>query len=210
MTARSARVLVAEDHPVFRRGLADALRGAGFTVVAEVADGAAALDGIRAHAPEIAVLDIEMPGTSGFDAARALAEDAGRPALVFLTMHKDGAMLRRALELGARGYVLKDAAVSEIVACLDTVAAGRVYVSGAVDAPRSDAASRLTPAERRVLELIAEDRTTADVAAALGISPKTVENHRANICRKLGLQGPQALLRYALAQRRPMERDRGA
>lgn len=210
MTTRTTRVLVAEDHPVFRRGLADALRDAGFAVVAEVADGAAALEAIRTHAPGIAVLDIEMPGMSGFDAARALATADPRPALVFLTMHKDGAMLRRALELGARGYVLKDAAVSEIVTCLDAVAAGRVFVSGAVDAPRPDAASRLTPAERRVLALIAEDRTSSDVASALGISPKTVENHRANICRKLGLQGPQALLRFALSQRRPIGRDRGA
>lgn len=206
---RAVQVIVAEDHPVFRQGLADALRGAGYEVVAAVADGESAAAAIRAHRPEIAILDIEMPLLSGFDVARDCAAEGVEVQTVFLTMHRDGAMLRRAIEIGARGYVLKDAAISEITACLEAVAAGRMYVSGALEAPRQPDAARLTRAERRVLELIAEGGTSAEVAAALGVSPKTIENHRGNICRKLGIRGPQALLRYALSQRPTLERDRG-
>lgn len=207
---RPVQVIVAEDHPVFRQGLADALRGAGYEVVAAVGDGPAAAEAIRAHSPAIAILDIEMPRLSGFDVARECAASHPDVQVVFLTMHRDGAMLRRAIELGARGYVLKDAAIGEITACLTAVASGRMYVSGALDAPRQPETARLTRTERRVLELIADGGTSAEVAQALGVSPKTIENHRGSICRKLGIRGPQALLRYALSQRPSMSRDRGS
>lgn len=204
-------VVVAEDHPLFRKGLVDVLRSSpGFEVVGEAGDGATALELLRTLRPRIALLDIEMPVVTGFGVAEAAAREGLDPALVFLTMYRDAAMMRRALALGAKGYVLKDGAVEEIVSCLEAVAAGRVFVSGTIsgvaDGPAALEAvptllARLTPAERGVLALIAQDRTSAEIAAALEIRPKTVDNHRSHICQKLGLHGPQALLRFALANR---------
>jgi DNA-binding NarL/FixJ family response regulator len=204
-------VVVAEDHPLFRKGLVDVLRSSkGFEVVGEAGDGATALELLRTLRPRIALLDIEMPQVTGFGVAEAAAREGLDAALVFLTMYKDAAMMRRALALGAQGYVLKDGAVEEIVACLEAVAAGRVFVSGAISGHSEGPGvleavpallARLTPAERGVLALIAQDRTSAEIAVALGIRPKTVDNHRSHICQKLGLRGPQALLRFALAHR---------
>jgi DNA-binding NarL/FixJ family response regulator len=178
-------------------------------VVGEAGDGAEALALLRTLRPRIALLDIEMPLVTGFNVAETAAREGLDHAVVFLTMYKDAAMMRRALALGAKGYVLKDGAVDEIVSCLDAVAAGRVFISGAIAAeggaagaePSPALLARLSPAERGVLALIARDLTSAEIGAALDIRPKTVENHRSHICRKLGLRGPQALLRFALANR---------
>lgn len=205
-------VVIAEDHPVFRRGLADVLEASeGFRSVGEAADGNDALELVRRHRPRIALLDIEMPGITGFAVAERIREEEMDTAIVFLTMYKDASMMRRALDLGALGYVLKDCAVEEIVSCLDAVANGRLFVSGAIGEPLDGRAStpvdvlrrlaRLTPAERVVLASIAEGRTSNEIAAELGIRPKTVENHRSHLCQKLGLHGPQSLLRFVLAHR---------
>jgi DNA-binding NarL/FixJ family response regulator len=215
MTADTA-VVIAEDHPVFRKGLADLVREAAtFRIVGEATTGQEALDLVRRHRPQIAVLDIEMPEMSGLDVAAAIRDEGIDTALVVLTMYRDSALLRRALELGVRGYVLKDSAVTDIVACLNMVAAGRTYVSGALSVETSEsredgtkglaAVGRLTPAERRILARVAEGLTSSEIANALDISPKTVENHRSHICRKLGLRGPQALLRFALEHKAALE-----
>lgn len=205
-------VVIAEDHPVFRKGLCEVLGASpSFDIVGEAGDGAAALDLVRRHRPRIALLDIEMPLVTGLEVADTIRREELGAAVVILTMYRDARMLRRALDYGTKGYVLKDSAVTEIVACLEMVALGRVYVSGAIDGASSisdvgrqaagDGAllATLTAAERRVLRLIAQDRTSAEIAVALGISPKTVENHRSHMCRKLDLRRPQALLRFALA-----------
>jgi DNA-binding NarL/FixJ family response regulator len=131
-------------------------------------------------------------------------------------MYRDAGIFRRALDLGARGYVLKDSAAVEIVACLHTVAAGRAYISPALSQELLDRRSELmqpsvagvgdlSPAERRVLQLVAGGLTTAEIASTLGNSPKTIENHRSHICQKLGLDGPQPLLRFALEHRHLLE-----
>jgi DNA-binding NarL/FixJ family response regulator len=211
--SQSISVVIAEDHPVFRKGLCEVLgASSAFDIVGEAGDGSAALDLVRRHRPRIALLDIEMPVLTGLEVADAIRKEELGAAVVILTMYRDARMLRRALDLGTKGYVLKDSAVTEIVACLEMVARGRVYVSGAIagaaDARGTDrtapgdgtALATLTAAERRVLRLIAQDLTSAEIAARLGISPKTVENHRSHMCRKLGLRRPQALLRFALAQ----------
>lgn len=203
-------VVIAEDHPVFRKGLSDVLSSApGFRIVAEVGDGAAALEAVRRCRPRIALLDLDMPKASGLAVAEAIRSEALGAEVVILTMHKDAALFRRALDLGARGYVLKDSAATEIVACLNLVAAGRAYISPALssdllerraEVPVAELAAveGLTPAERRILRLIAQGLTSAAIARSLGITTKTVENHRLHICTKLGLRGPQALLRFAL------------
>lgn len=206
-------VVVAEDHPLFRKGLTDALAvDASFRIVGEAADGEQALELLRRHRPRIALLDLDMPKLSGLAVAEAVRREALGSIVVMLTMYKDAAMLRRALDIGAKGYVLKDSALTDIVACLNLVATGRAYISPAlstellerdVATPTAElaAVAQLTPAERRVLRFIAQGLTSAAIANQLGISAKTVENHRLHMCTKLGLRGPQALLRFALERK---------
>ena len=204
---------IAEDHPVFRKGLTDVLRTApDLLVVGEAGDGEAALALVRRHRPQIALLDLDMPKASGLSVAETVRREALGAEVVILTMYKESGLLRRALDVGAKGYVLKDSAATDIVACLRMVAAGRAYISPALTGDLLErraslpvaelaALADLTVAERRVLRLIAQGHTTAAVATALGIRPKTVENHRLHICAKLGLHGPQALLRFALERK---------
>jgi DNA-binding NarL/FixJ family response regulator len=203
-------VVVAEDHPVFRKGLTDVLAATPeIRIVGEAGDGETALALVRRLQPRIALLDIDMPKASGLAVAETVRRECPGTDVVILTMHKDAALFRRALDVGARGYVLKDSAATDLVACLHMVASGRAYISPALsgdllerhaDQPVAELAalSRLTPAERRVLALIARGLTSAAIAEVQGISPKTVENHRQHICGKLSLHGPQALLRFAL------------
>jgi DNA-binding NarL/FixJ family response regulator len=203
-------IIIADDHPLFRRGLMEVLESEhAFKIVAEAYDGTAALALIERHAPDIALLDISMPGMSGLEVAERVRAAGLRSAVVLLTMYREPAIFRRALDAGVKGYVLKDSAVVEIVACLYTVAAGRAYISPALStelldrraeliSPAARALSALTPAEQPVMRLIARGRTSAEIAAALGKSVKTIENHRSHICQKMGLSGPQALLRFAL------------
>ena len=210
-------LVVAEDHPVFRKGLTDVLRGdAAFRILGEAGDGEEALVLVRRHRPRIVLLDIDMPKSSGLAVAEGVRREGLGTAVVMLTMYKDAPMFRRALDVGARGYVLKDSAVTEIVACLHTVASGRAYISpalstelldrqGAASQPELEGLSDLTAAERRVLRLIAQGLTSVAIAESLDISPKTVENHRLHICGKLGLRGPQALLRFALERKALLE-----
>lgn len=203
-------VVIAEDHPLFRKGLADVLDGApDFRIAGEAGDGEAALELLRRLRPRIALLDIDMPKVSGLAVAEAIRRERLGAEVVILTMYRDAALFRRALDVGARGYVLKDSAATDIVACLRMVASGRPYISPALSGDLLDrvagapvaelaAMAALTPAERRILRLIAQGLTSAAAGESLGISPKTVENHRLHICEKLHLHGPQALLRFAL------------
>jgi DNA-binding NarL/FixJ family response regulator len=209
----SITIVLADDHPLFRKGLADVIAAEpSFRIVGQAGDGETALELVRVHQPRVAILDIEMPKASGLVVAETIRNESLPTQPVILTMHRDAAMLHRALDCGARGYLLKDSAVSDIVACLHVVASGRAYISSALSTELLDGKARngpdqdaplvgLTPAERRVLDLIAGGQTSPQIAATLSISPKTVENHRSHICRKLGLSGPQALLRFALANR---------
>ena len=205
-------LVIAEDHPVFRKGLTDIIGAEpAFRVVGEAGDGEAALALVRRHKPRVALLDLEMPKASGLVVAETVREEGLGTQLVILTMHRDAGIFRKALDTGAKGYVLKDSAVTDVVACLHAVAAGRAYISPGLStellsrhdelgATASGRAS-LTGAERRVLRFIAQGLTSAAIAAELGITEKTVENHRQHICGKLGLHGPQALLRFALERK---------
>jgi DNA-binding NarL/FixJ family response regulator len=206
-------LVIAEDHPLFRKGLIDALsEDPTFQILGEAADGDVALELVRRHRPRVALLDVDMPRRGGLAVAEAVRREQLGAAVVMLTMYKDAAMLHRALDAGAKGYVLKDSAVTDIVACLHLVAAGRAYVSPALSSdlldrhtptPSGDlaAVARLSPAEQRIVRFIAQGLTSAEIAVKLDISVKTVENHRLHICDKLGLRGPQALLRFALERK---------
>lgn len=204
------KVVIADDHPIFRRGLCQIIESdPSIKVVAEADDGEAALVAVQEHVPQVAVIDVDMPNRDGFDVMQTIRAKRLPVAVIFLTMHKDERIFNKALDLGVTGYVLKDSAITEIVAGIKAVAAGQNYVSPALSTSLLKRATRattppppgldnLTPTERRVLKLIAEYKTSKEIATELFISIRTVEHHRANISTKLELKGSHALLKFAL------------
>jgi DNA-binding NarL/FixJ family response regulator len=209
------RVLIADDHPVFRHGLATILAdGKEFEVVGEASEGSSALAMMEQLAPDIAVLDIAMPGMSGLDVVRTANERNIEVEFVILTMYNDEVYFHSAMELGVKGYVLKESALHDLLACLRAVADGRFYVSPLVShylVKRNEelktlytaqpSLRELTPTEKKILRLIAENRTSREIGKLLHISYRTVQNHRTNICQKLNLQGYNRLLQFALENR---------
>jgi len=205
------RLLIADDHPLLRAGLRQVIEtDPHLQIVAEAADGASALQLLAAHQPDVAVLDIQMPQLTGFALLREMRARRLTTAVVFLTMYRDEEMFNEALDLGALGYVLKDSATTDIVGAIRAAAAGQPYISPAISGFLFNRATRtktlsqqhpslndLTPTERRVLKLIAENNTSKEIAAELFISYRTVENHRSNICQKLNLKGSHSLLKFA-------------
>ncbi len=210
--APDIRIVIADDHPIVRSGLRINIESdPHLHVIVEAGDGHAALAAIEQHQPDVAVLDVNMPGLSGFEVMRQLRARKLPVAVIFLTIHSDEVMFNEALDLGALGYVLKESAVTDIVAGVKAVAAGRPFISSALSghllnrsaratglAEHKPGLSDLTATERRIVRLIAQQKESKDIAEELTISYRTVENHRANICRKLDLQGHNALLRFAL------------
>jgi two-component system, NarL family, response regulator DegU len=205
-------ILIADDHPIFRKGLRQVIEAeAGLKVVAEAGEGIAALEQIQQLQPDVVVLDIHMPNMSGFDLLHALKGRAIEVGVIFLTMHKAEDVFNAAMDLGVKGYVLKESAVTDIVSCIRAVAAGEPFISPQLSSfllnrrARSAALRQaqpsladLTPTERRVLRMLADYKTSKQIADELFIHPRTVDNHRANICTKLGLHGSHALLRFAV------------
>jgi DNA-binding NarL/FixJ family response regulator len=209
---REVRVLIADDHPIFRQGLRRIIETEPqLKVVFEAADGEQALQWLQGAGADIAVLDLTMPIKDGFAVARAVREQRLQVPLVLLTMHKDEHYLNAALDLGVQGYVVKDSATTEIVNCIQAVIGGQEYVSptlssflirrsrsAATLAEQKPALTQLTPTERRVLKLIAEGQTSREIAVQLNIGVRTVEHHRNNIALKLELRGSHALLKFAV------------
>jgi len=210
-----ARVVIADDHPIFRGGLRQVLRESpSISLEGEAEDGEAALNLIRELDPDVAVLDMAMPRLDGMTILRKVRQERLRSAVVFLTLHSDAAVLEEALSLGARGYVLKDSVGSEIVHAVEAAVRGEVYVSpqllGALSSlrarqstlsERKPGLAELTPSERRVLALVADGKSSREIAEALFVSVRTVENHRAAMAVKLDLHGAHALARFAVAHR---------
>ena len=200
------RILLAEDERIVLQGVRALLEQAGFEVVAEAADGREALDlAARLH-PDVAILDLAMSGMNGLTAAREMARTAPATRTVLLTSHRREEQVLEALEAGVKGYVLKSQALADLVAALHEVARGHVYRSPGiaqtvVDAcvgekrPRGD---HLTPREREVLQLIAEGKSTKEVAQVLGVSVKTAEFHRSRLMEKLEIHETASLVRYAI------------
>ena len=215
MAATEIRIVVADDHPIVRQGLRQAMEAVrGLKVVAEATDGLMALDQIKSLKPRVAVLDIDMPELDGFGVVRALRSERIDVEVVFLTTHRDEDFLNEAINLGAKGYVLKDSALTDIVNCVKLVASGQHYVSPALTdlllnrqrrtaslSQRKPELKDLSPAERRVLKLLAEYKTSREIAAELFISHRTVETHRTNICNKLEIHGNHSLMKFALAHK---------
>jgi DNA-binding NarL/FixJ family response regulator len=213
------RILIADDHPVVRKGLRMAIEeDTGLAIVAEAADGETALALIQELLPQVAVLDVDMPKLDGFGVAREIRKKQLPVEMIFLTMHAQEDLLRAAIDLGVKGYILKDSALLEIVVAVRAVATGTPYLNSTLTARllqrqplRSGSPAHrptgetdnapvdgLTPTERRIVQLIAADKSSKEIGAELSIHYRTIENHRTNICRKLGLEGSNALLRFAL------------
>lgn len=212
------RIVIADDHPVFRRGLQMVITSDPMLkVVGEASGGTEAISIIETLHPDVAVLDIDMPDKNGFDVVRRVQTLPSVPKIVFLTMHQDEALFNGAFDLGVQGYLLKDSAVTDIIKSIKAVAAGEHFISSSLSTflvnrsrrsvsllERKPTIEDLTPTERRVLRLIAENKTSKEIADLLCISLRTVENHRAHICQKLDLRGAHALLKFALTHKQEL------
>src|ERR1700690_1943596 len=209
------RIAIVDDHPLFREGLRQVIQSdRRFELIGEADQGKAALELILKTKPDLAVLDIHLPLMNGFEVAAALQARRSPTRLVILTMLRDETAFHQAMNLGIQGYVLKENAAGEIVNCLLAVAADSAYVSPSLSGyllPRYKRAmtltrtqpglADLTAAQRLVLRLIADKKTTKEIAAELSVSPRTVESHRAKITGKLSLKGSNSLLHFALENR---------
>ena len=185
-----------------------------FAVIAQAGDGQQTLEQARELKPDILLLDVNMPVLDGLGVARACREERLPCAVVFLTMHHDESLLQEAIKTGVRGYVLKESVAGEILQAVRTVAAGEDYLSPSVASlllkhsrraqaleEKREGLALLAVSEQRVLKLVASDRTSKEIAGELGLSVRTVENHRARICAKLGLQGVHSLVKFAFEHR---------
>jgi len=214
-------ILIADDHPMIRDSLRHAIESnTEWEVAGEAQDVEVTIELINKLQPAIVILDISMPVRNGFEVVSALRQKKVQTQVIFLTMHRNEDFFQRALDLDVRGYVLKDSAVIDVVSAIKAVSRGEHYTSPALTSylikKRSSGSSAvsseqglglhtLSPTERRVLELIAEYKTSRDIAEELNTSPRTVETHRTNICQKLGLHGRHALMKFALENKSSSE-----
>lgn len=186
------RVLIADDHGIVRSGLRLLLeRQPDIEVVAEAADGAEARELAVRERPDLAILDVKMPKLTGLQATREIRAQAPEVDVLLLSMHDDERYVEEAMKAGASGYVVKTQADTDLMAAIRAVERGESF-----PAPRGH--DQLTPREEEVVKLVAEAHTTKDIAAILHLSEKTVENHRANAMRKLGMRDRVELVRYAI------------
>ena len=185
-----------------------------YKIVAEVGDGEEAIDAIKQHKPKIAILDVDMPGKNGFDVARWIQKNDVSTEIIFLTMHKDEDLFNEAIDLGARGFVLKDSALTDMIECLSAVVRSGHFASHPLTtflinrtkrtiqmSEKTPSLNSLTPSERKVLKAIADKLTSKEIADELSISYRTVEKHRSNIAKKLNLKGSNSLLKFAISSR---------
>jgi two-component system response regulator NreC len=200
------RIVLADDHILVRQGLKSLLEREGFQVVAEASDGQEALRHVESLQPDIAVMDISMPTLNGLNAAREISLSSPKTKTILLTQHDEGQYIREALEAGVKGYVLKNQVASDLLLAIRQVSRGQVYLSPGVSSAVMEAyqskseksKNPLTSRERQVLQLIAEGKSTKDVASLLGISVKTAESHRTRLMQKLDIHETASLVLYAV------------
>jgi two-component system, NarL family, response regulator NreC len=209
---RKTRILLADDHKLMRRGLKALIeQQPDLSIVGEADDGRQAVALTATLKPDLLVMDIGMPNLNGIEAAHQITQANPTTAIVILSMHSDESYVLRALKAGAKGYLLKDSAESDLIRAVHAVAGGKSFFSPAVSkvllddyvrklqrSGAEDAYDLLTPREREILQLIAEGKSNKDVANLLNLSVYTVETHRANIMEKLNLRGIPELILYAV------------
>src|SRR6478735_2484736 len=202
----AVRGLLADDHEMVRQGLRILLEREGFQVVGEASDGRQAMKLCETHSPEVAILDLAMPLLNGVDAAREIIKTNPRTKVVLLTMHTEDHLILESLRAGVTGYVLKTKASGELVQALRAVCRGEMFLTQTISRTIVQAFLQNTPVpgnpisdrERQVLQLVAEGKTTKEIASLLGISVKTAESHRTNLMEKLDIHDTAGLVRYAL------------
>jgi DNA-binding NarL/FixJ family response regulator len=202
------RVLIADDHGIVRSGLRMLIeRQADMSVVGEAEDGVAALRCAQAERPDVVVLDVSMPRMTGLQAAREIRSHLPDTRALLLSMHDDDRYFLEGLESGAAGYVLKRAADTDLIGALRMVADGRMFLSDDsqralvndwLEGGQAQPDDPLSPRELEVVKLVAEAYTNRQIAATLNVSEKTVESHRANVLRKLGMRDRVQIVRYAI------------
>jgi two-component system, NarL family, response regulator NreC len=209
---KTIRILLADDHTVVRKGLRLLLENhPGFQVIADAADGRAAVSLAAEHSPDVVVMDVAMPGLNGIEAARQISAKLPHTAIVFLSMHSDESYVLKALKAGARAYLLKDSAEQDLIGAVIAVSEGKAFFSPAIskmlvedymrqmqERQIEDSYELLTTREREILQLLAEGKNNKEVAGILNLSLYTVETHRGNILQKLNLHSGAELILYAI------------
>ncbi|MCS7076395.1 MAG: response regulator transcription factor [Bacteroidia bacterium] len=209
----SITILVADDHPIFRKGLVDILQmSIQECVLYECSNGKESIDLLSQNKIDIILLDVDMPQVDGFSVCRYIKENNLITRVIFLTMHKDITVFQTAMELGADAFLIKDNTAEEIILCLERVKRGQKYVSQQLNDYQNEyqqlsqrkrriksLVEELTQTERRTLKLVSQNYSCKEIADILFVTPKSVENYRSRICKKLGLEtGNNALVRWAL------------
>lgn len=204
------RIVIADDHEIVRQGLRMLLENDGCEVVGEYASGREAVEGVNEKRPDVAVMDISMPDLNGVDATQQITRQQPDTKVIILTMHDSEELARRVLEAGARGYVLKSDAAKDLANAVRAVVKGQPFFSGKIsemllrgylnnpNQPQHSSILGLTPREREIVQLLAEGKSSKEVASILGTSPATVETQRAKIMQKLDLHSVTDLVRYAI------------
>ncbi|HLZ92548.1 MAG TPA: response regulator transcription factor [Candidatus Acidoferrum sp.] len=210
----SLRLLVADDHEIVRKGLRSLLEAQpGWQVTAEASDGREAVEKAKELRPDVTVLDIGMPSLNGLEATRQMLKNDARAKILILTMHESDPIIRDVLDAGARGYVLKTDASRDLVTAVNAVRSNKTFFTAKVaqmvldgyldqnpkkEKPTESPKMRLTPRQREIVQLLAEGKSSKEVAVQLGLSVKTAETHRANIMRRLDCHSVSELVRYAV------------
>jgi DNA-binding NarL/FixJ family response regulator len=206
------RVLLADDHTLVRAGIRTLLEGlGGVSVVAETGDGREAVELCERLQPDVVLLDVTMPGLNGLETAPRIARVSPATRILVLSMHASEGYVAQALRSGVHGYLLKDAAVTELAVALRAILRGDSYLSPAISRPVVEAFLRgpgrpaspltlLTARQREILQLVAEGRSTKEIAADLGLSVKTVETHRAQLMERLDIRDLPGLVRLAIRE----------
>ena len=204
------RVFLADDHTLVRAGIRSLLESLpGVEVVEETGDGREALDGIVKHRPDVALIDITMPGLNGLEVAKRVPQESPKTRVIVLSMHADPTYVRQALRAGVAGYLLKGAAVSELPLALAAVMRGERYLTPKVSqtvvqellregGTERDPLDGLTQRQREILQLIAEGCSTKEIAQRLDVSIKTVETHRQRLMDRLDIRDVPGLVRFAI------------
>ena len=205
------RIVVVDDHPLFRKGLEQLIHSDGaFAVCGEAGDAAEAMDAIRQIAPDLAIVDLSLPGANGIELIKNIRAEFPKLPILVLSMHDESLYAVRALRAGANGYVMKHEAMANVVQAINEVFSSRPYLSPAMAAQvitkfahrdaegETDAVERLSDRELEILELIGKGKDMRQIAKLLHLSPKTVETHRAHIKEKLQLKNAREVARFAV------------